>query len=135
MNNQQARWRPYVCQKCFHHWAELAKDADSSRGCQRCGTLCEPLKWGGDMIDKKDQDKPRYDLIPFHALDEVVQVLTYGAKKYSPDNWRTIPDRDTRYLAASLRHITAHARGELVDPESGMSHLAHAVCCLLFMME
>ena len=30
---------------------------------------------------KYDGDKPRYELIPPHALEEMVKVLTIGAKK------------------------------------------------------
>jgi hypothetical protein len=84
---------------------------------------------------KYDNGKHRYDLLPFHALDEVVAVLTYGAEKYPPENWRMVGDFHSRYLAASLRHITAYARGEFDDRESGLAHLAHAICCLLFLLE
>ena len=84
---------------------------------------------------KLDSGKPRYDLIPPVALAQVVDVLTYGAKKYAPENWRRVLDADQRYFAAAQRHLWAHKRGELRDPETGLSHLAHATCCLMFMLE
>lgn len=84
---------------------------------------------------KDDAEKPRYDLIPFKALDQVVGVLTYGAQKYAPENWRKVEGWRWRYLAASLRHLTKWASGEKIDPESGHPHLAHALCCLFFLAE
>lgn len=84
---------------------------------------------------KWDAGKPDYSLLPWAALDETVRALTYGASKYSRDNWCRVPDYPQRYLAAALRHITAHARGEERDPESGLHHLAHGVVSLMFILE
>jgi len=84
---------------------------------------------------KFDSEKNRYDLIPPHALDEVARVLTYGAIKYSPGNWLHVPDAESRYYAASQRHLWAFARGEENDPESGISHIAHAITSLFFLYE
>lgn len=84
---------------------------------------------------KFDLGKPEYGLLPPAALEEVVKVLTFGAQKYSRENWRQVPDASRRYFDALNRHIWAWKRGETKDPESGMHHLAHAVCCALFLME
>lgn len=84
---------------------------------------------------KHDTDKPRYDLIPVHAEAAVVDVLTFGANKYAPDNWRHVENATERYTAAALRHIAAYRMGDHEDKESGLPHLAHAVCCLVFMLE
>lgn len=78
--------------------------------------------------------KTRFDLVPFTAIGEIADVLAYGADKYEANNWC----RGTnwgRYYAALCRHIFAWWRGEDKDPETGFSHLAHAGCCLLFLME
>jgi hypothetical protein len=56
-----------------------------------------------------------------------------GAKKYSPDNWKSVPDGKRRYYSAALRHLAAWREGEKLDPETGLPHLSHALCCLLFM--
>ncbi len=78
--------------------------------------------------------KTRFDLVPFAAIGEIADVLAYGAEKYEANNWA----RGTswgRYFAALCRHIFAWWRGEDRDQETGFSHLAHAGCCLIFLME
>lgn len=87
------------------------------------------------MSEKHDQEKARWDLLPFKAVERVVDVLTYGAKKYAPDGWRNVPDARRRYYAAALRHLTAWWDGSPTDPEGGLPHLAHAACCILFLLE
>jgi len=84
---------------------------------------------------KFDGNKPQYGLLPPKALKEVVQVLTFGAEKYEPDNWKRVPDANRRYFDAAQRHLWAYKEGEIDDPETGYSHLAHAICCILFMNE
>lgn len=84
---------------------------------------------------KYDSGKPLMGAVPPNALLAVARVLTFGAEKYGRDNWRQVESAETRYLDAALRHINAYQRGEAVDPESGESHLAHAVCSLMFMLE
>jgi hypothetical protein len=78
--------------------------------------------------------KVRLDLVPTAAVEQVAAVLTFGARKYGDNNWCR-GARWGRYYAAALRHVFAWWRGEDRDPETGLSHLAHAVCCLLFLME
>ena len=84
---------------------------------------------------KHDQGKPRYDLIPPHAEAEFVDVLTFGATKYEPNQWKQVPEAKDRYTAAALRHLAAYRMGESHDIESGKHHLAHAMCCLSFIIE
>lgn len=91
----------------------------------------EPIKKVGV---KYDNDKPQWSLLPFKALTQVVEVLTYGAKKYAPDNWKKVPDARRRYIDAGFRHFTAYASGETHDPETGKHHLAHAICCMLYLV-
>ena len=87
---------------------------------------------GNTLGVKYDQNKPQWSLLPFEALEEVVEVLTSGAKKYAPDNWKFVPDADARYMDAAFRHMAQYMQGEQHDEETGNNHLAHAVCCLLF---
>jgi len=69
------------------------------------------------------------------ALRSVAAVLTYGALKYKPDSWKTIPDAKRRYEDALDRHLNAWKAGEGVDDESHMDHLAHAACNMLFLLQ
>lgn len=81
-----------------------------------------------------NEGKVRYDLIPPEFIREIAEVLTFGAKKYSPDNWKGFNKQQQEEIKASLlRHIYAHLEGEEFDQESGLHHLAHAGCNLAFL--
>ena len=84
---------------------------------------------------KFDSEKPKLYLLPPKSIIEIGKVLTYGAEKYDAENWRKVDDLQNRYTSAALRHIFAHIDGEKLDEETGLSHLAHAMCCLLFKLE
>lgn len=81
---------------------------------------------------KHDNEKPMMELLSPFALEQVAAVMTFGARKYSANNWR-LGFKYSRLISAVLRHIMAYQRGEAKDPETGLSHLAHA-CCGLFML-
>jgi len=84
---------------------------------------------------KYDGGKLEYGLLPPFALEETVKVLTFGAQKYERDNWQKVPDSKRRYFDALQRHLWAWKKGEQNDQESGIHHLAHAMCCLMFLYE
>lgn len=84
---------------------------------------------------KHDNGKPRYDLLPPYALNELAKVLQFGAKKYDAENWRKVDNAKDRYFAAAQRHLWSYKRGAELDQESGLHHLAHAVCCIMFIHE
>jgi hypothetical protein len=106
---------------------------------------------GGKMATKKDEVKAsqnattggrkfdggklQYGLLPPLALKATVEILTFGAEKYEPDNWKHVPDSKRRYFDAMQRHLWAWKEGEQNDPETGKNHLAHAMCCLMFLYE
>lgn len=83
---------------------------------------------------KHDQGKSELALLPFDGLSEIAKVLTHGATKYSPHNWRQ-GFKWSRLISATLRHLFAWISGEDKDPETGLSHLAHAGCNILFLIE
>lgn len=81
---------------------------------------------------KYDDGKLMWDLLPWDAVEKVVEILTYGAKKYTPNNWQNV--KANRYYAALMRHIVAELKGEDCDEESGLLHLSHAACNILFLL-
>lgn len=83
---------------------------------------------------KDDNGKPRWDLLPSQPLGLIARVLTFGAQRYGANNWQLLKGARSRYFAATQRHLAAWRQGEKVDAESGLPHLAHAGCCLLFML-
>ena len=88
---------------------------------------------------KYDQDKLQYTLIPPHALAEVARNLTIGLKKYKErDNWKKVPNAEQRYLDALYRHLEAHRKGEIYDPDSSvpdMYHLSAVIVNAMFLLE
>lgn len=82
---------------------------------------------------KDDAEKPRHDLIPPELNDAVARVLAFGAGKYGARNWEKGMAWG-RPFAALMRHMWAWWGGEARDPETGMSHLWHAACCITFLI-
>ena len=83
---------------------------------------------------KDDAEKMRMDLLPWRALESIAAVLTYGAQRYGDDNWHRVLEPNRRYFAAALRHLGAWRLGQKNDPDTGLPHLAHAACCVLFLL-
>jgi len=99
------------------------------------GTTLRELEGQGRKLDN---GKTRMDLLMCgcpKSLEQVAKVLTFGAKKYADNNWRLVPDAQKRYHAALHRHLNAYYQGDKIDSETGLSHLAHALCCLHFLLE
>lgn len=72
------------------------------------------------------------DLIPSIVAAELSVVMALGAitKGYGRWNWHEAGVDAETYYAAALRHLTLWRAGEDIDPESGVSHLIHAMACL-----
>lgn len=82
---------------------------------------------------KADGNKPPLNLIPGEAITAMGRAFGYGARKYAPDNWRKCDDPG-RYVAAAMRHLVAWNGGEELDPESGLSHLDHALASMAMLV-
>ena len=79
---------------------------------------------------KETFNKRDYTLLPWDVINDIVDVMAYGANKYSRDNWKLVPKEE--YLKASLRHLIAVVQNETVDEESGHKHLIHAACDVIY---
>jgi hypothetical protein len=81
--------------------------------------------------DRFNEGKPKWSLVHFGSLIPMIRVLEFGAKKYSPDNWKK--GMDTKEILESMqRHLAALIDGEEVDFESGISHMGHIQCNAMF---
>ena len=86
---------------------------------------------------KFDEGKPNWSLLPYDALEGEVRVLTAGAERYGAYNWSN-GIKYSRVYAAAIRHLSAWWMSKLLgqsgmDPETGLSHLDHASCCVRFL--
>lgn len=82
---------------------------------------------------KHDQQKIRWDLVPYDAVNEIAKVLTFGAAKYEARNWEKGMDW-SRAFGALQRHLTRWFHGQDKDKETRLTHLANAGCCLFFLL-
>lgn len=103
---------------------------DALKGVNLISSNISELKEGA----KYDDGKPRMDLLPSDPMKEVAKVLTFGAKKYAAHNWRKGINY-SRVYAGLQRHLSAWNDNDTTDPETGLNHLAHAACCLMFLLE
>jgi len=88
-----------------------------------------------DMEFKKfDTDKIRMELLPPHSLKSIAKIFTFGAKKYDDFNYMK-GTKWSRYYGALQRHLNAWYSGEEIDSETGESHLYHAGCCIMILIE
>lgn len=85
----------------------------------------------------KDAGKPRVDLMPPLPLFQVGHVLAFGLKKYGARNWEEYAARWSwgDLLGSTLRHIFSWMAREDRDAESGLHHLAHALCDLMMLLQ
>lgn len=82
---------------------------------------------------KFDTWKSRVDLIPSNVILWIWDVLWYWAEKYDENNWQNVKPFKQRYYAAALRHLLAYNNWELIDKESWLPHLYHAMTNLTFL--
>ena len=114
------------CPRCGGHLYHV--EPDTGWTCLNC-KVTDAVNAGV----KHDTGKLRVDLLPVDALEAVAGVLKFGAAKYGERNW----ERGmawSRVYGSLLRHLWAWWREEKLDTESGLPHLHHALCCLLFLV-
>jgi hypothetical protein len=81
---------------------------------------------------KHDEGKDTWSVMPWGALREALKVMQFGWHKYGRDNWKRVNNGKERFTEAAMRHLIAAMDGEDNDAESGLPHLAHAACSVLF---
>ncbi len=85
-----------------------------------------------NLGSRYNSGKLQWSLVDFNSLESMVRVLEFGAKKYSPHNWKKgLPI--TEIIDSMMRHLVAFSNGENIDPESGISHIGHLGCNYMFL--
>lgn len=84
---------------------------------------------GGALKNDKTDNKAPLEFLRMDGIEEMCRVFKFGAKKYAKNNYLKGMESE-RLTSAALRHILAYQSGEKLDPESGRSHLGHAMACL-----
>lgn len=69
------------------------------------------------------------------AISAVAEVSAFGASKYAWQGWRGVNDGYNRYSDAMVRHLGYEGQGEVLDPDSGLLHAAHAAWNALARLE
>jgi len=82
---------------------------------------------------KRDEGKPRYDLIDAYSLEVLARVYEFGCREYQEDDWRK-GVKWGRTFGSVMRHLWAFWRGEDLEPKSGLPHLGHAVWQIFALM-
>lgn len=84
---------------------------------------------------KKDNGKPRLDLVPLEILEPLARVREFAVKKYGQDGieaWREISD--DRLFAALLRHLVTYQKNHnALDEESGLPAIYHVAINAAFL--
>jgi hypothetical protein len=83
---------------------------------------------------KFDNGKPRVSLLSSDAIIEVAKVATMGAEKYDDNNWRK-GMKWSRLMDAAERHLLSYNKGDRIDKESNLSHLAHVAWNIMALLE
>ena len=89
----------------------------------------------GDPKAEAGSQKATLQNISAVALLMEAEVMRGGSKKYGAYNWCEHPMRASTYHDAILRHFFAWWTGEDIDPESGLSHMAHLRACTGILLE
>lgn len=81
---------------------------------------------------KKDEGKPRYELIYSGFLRGLALKMAWAIKnKYPANNWQKVKHGRQRYYGALMRHVHDYRDGEWLDKETGLPHLAAAAFCIM----
>ena len=100
----------------------------------KCCKTCELSSVCNKNLAKDTTGKLDLTLVEPDFIRAVAKVREYGMAKYGDrDNWKTVPIEAFR--AAAYRHWLAYLSGEEVDSESGLTHLEHCACNLMFLMD
>ena len=87
-------------------------------------------------LAKSIEGKLRTDLVEPEWIEAIAEVMTYSSTKYDERSWQSCDRGDsfTVDYAAAMRHLLKWRKGQMIDEQSGLSHLAHAAADILIML-
>lgn len=120
-----------LCKEC----GEIVNKINPVCKCiKKRGILKTETKEGNPDFIKFDTGKLQMSLVEPAFVEGTAKILTIGAQKYAPNNWKLLPKEDIdRYKDALLRHLYAYLSGEKFDPETKEPHLDHISCNVMFL--
>ena len=120
----------------------MVKSSRSKEACRKayeenqyCSHIPDDLKarlTDMEKFTKYDGGKPKHSLLPAGIMNGVAEVMAFGANKYERDNWRKCKQMSS-YYDACHRHLEQFWEGIDHDEESGLHHIDHALCNLVFL--
>ena len=85
-----------------------------------------------EKAQRFNEGKLDWTLLDFEALEPLVKVMTYGAKKYERNNWKLPCDNEIEPLQSAMRHLISLISGEETDAESKELHSGHIMANMMF---
>lgn len=142
-------WRGFSPQNGWSSWSSSwFKEDISTFNDERLPTLIKrPLDAPIDTLGMYRPDlntrklgKIQMELVDMgfpNAMYAIAQVMTWAAenKGYKPNDWKNLPDSFMAFTGASGRHRVKRLKGEDLDDESGLLHLAHEAFNILALLE
>lgn len=113
--------------------SNMQKESSSDDVSIALGHLATWQEGGGNESLHKAAEVLGGDSFGGVAWDECARVFEYGAKKYAANNWLKGMDW-TVPLSCAVRHLLAIEKGEIIDPESGLTHRGHFLCNVAMLM-
>lgn len=97
--------------------------------------IMKDLLWSNTLMGgvRYDEGKPQISLVPPESTIALATVLTRSIGKYPDRNWEKGMDWSRCYDSLQ-RHLIAWWGGQDKDPDSGLSHLWHALANLTFLV-
>ncbi len=120
--------------QCMAHGFDWREDCTDCHYCKVSNGNIESISTKPAFKD--DAAKPDMTLITYDMVAPAAKILKFGEKKYGRLNYRNPnPGFEGRLIAATLRHLLQHNSGEELDPESGETHLSHALASLMLIFD
>ena len=77
-----------------------------------------------NMSAQAANSKPRWSLLPWGALTDVLGAFEFGARKYAVGDW--VNNSSFEHIDGAFRHLTTWMQDDTHDPKTNLSHLTHA---------